>query len=147
MLNKIKSSKKAQITLLVVCIILVALVIYSIPRFRNTFEAYDIIGANYTEFNYPNTIKVHSCNIQFNNDKELDIKATITARISAENAYGQRSYDTFTGSSSFSGPNHHLTSLDWYEENMDFMYDFYLDRSEKNNVFIPLLNFMIGMDW
>lgn len=147
MLNKIKSVNPLWIKMSVVVLVLLAFLIYAVPVVRNTFEAYDIIGASYTEFNYPNTIKVHSCNIQFNNDKELDIKATMAAKISAENAYGQRSYDTFTGSSSFSGPNHHLTSLDWYEENMEYMCDFYLDLSKKNNVFIPLLNFMIGMDW
>ena len=131
-----------------ITVILTALVIiYAAWTVSNTFQAYEIISENYDTFNYPNTIKVHSCNIDFHYNKELDIKCTITTRISAENAYGQRSYETFTGSSSFSGPNHHLTSLGWYEENMEYMYDFYYDESKENNVFIPLLNFLIWKDW
>lgn len=121
----------------VITVILTALVIiYAAWTVSNTFQAYEIISENYDTFNYPNTVKVHSGTIFYDDDGNL-----LLCKISAENAYGQRGFDSYLASDDS------MASFTWYEE-----YGFPVTKDMKkkansSNVSETLLNFLIWKDW
>ena len=57
MFNKIKNSKIAKVGILSIALVIL---VYAVVTLGKTIGAYNIIKANYSEFNYPNTVKVHS---------------------------------------------------------------------------------------
>ena len=133
MFNKIKNSKIAKVGILSIALVIL---VYAVVTLGKTIGAYNIIKANYSEFNYPNTVKVHSGTFM-----EADDFNIFVCEISAENAYGQRIYDKYLASDIS------MASFDWYEEIGAEMSGSVTDDAEKSNVFIPLLNFLIWIDW
>lgn len=142
MLNELKSSKKAKIILLVVFIVLVALVIYLIPRFQNTFEAYNVISANYDKFDSPDAIFVQFCEIDYVEYVEGFTSPMIFARISTDDIYGEKNYVFYLGDYG------HIVNVTWFKETGQetIFYDS-LTRFGNNNVFTTILNSMIEKDW
>ena len=133
MFNKIKNSKIAKVLILSISLVIL---IYAVVTVGKTIGAYKIIKANYGEFNYPNTIKVHSGTFMDSDGYNIFI-----CEISAENAYGQRIYDKYLASDIT------IASFDWYEEIGAEMSGSVADDAEKSNVFVPLINFLIWIDW
>ena len=131
--NKITNSPIAK----VIAVILTALVlVYGAWIVSNTFQAYEIISENYDTFNYPNTIKVHSGTV-----KHTELMALFACKVSAENAYGQRSYNSFLASKDG------MTSFEWYDENDIPILSSTKKRANQSNVSETLLNFLIWKDW
>ena len=133
MFNKFKNSKIAKVLILSISLVIL---VYAVVTVGKTIGAYNIIKANYGEFNYPNTVKVHSGT--FIESDEYNI---FVCEISAENAYGQRIYDKYLASDIS------MASFDWYEEIGAEMSGSVAEDSEKSNVFVPLINFLIWIDW
>lgn len=133
MFEKLKSNKHFRIA---VVVIVAAIILFCATIGKDTIYAYNIIKANYGEFNYPNTIKVHSGT--FIESDEFNI---FVCKISAENAYGQRIYNNYLASDIS------IASFDWYEEIGAEMSGSVADDAEKSNVFVPLINFLIWKDW
>lgn len=133
MFNEIKNSKIAKVIILSVVLVIL---VYAIMISYKTIGAYNIIKANYGEFNYPNTIKVHSGTFM-----EADEYNIFICEISAENAYGQRIYNKYLASDIS------MASFDWYEEIGAEMSGSVADDAENSNVFVPLINFLIWIDW
>lgn len=133
MKNKITNSPIAK----VVTVILTALVlIYGAWTVSNTFHAYEIVSANYDTFNYPNTIKVHSGTF-----KHTELMDLFVCKVSAENAYGQRSYNSFLASKDG------MTSFEWYDENDIPILSITKKQANQSNISELLLNFLIWKDW
>ena len=133
MVNKIKNSKIAKVLILSIALVIL---VYAVVTVGKTIGAYNIIKANYSEFNYPNTVKVHSGTFIENDEYNIFV-----CEISAENAYGQRIYDKYLASDIS------MASFDWYEEIGAEMSGSVTDDAEKSNVFIPLINFLVWLDW
>lgn len=131
--NKITNSPIAK----VITVILTALVlIYGAWIVSNTFQAYEIVSSNYDRFNYPNTIKVHSGVVSYDEDGNLFV-----CKASAENAYGQRDYEYFLASEEV------MTSFSWYEENDFPILSSTKKEANQSNISELLLNFLIWKDW
>lgn len=133
MFNKIKNSKIAKVLILSISLVIL---VYAVVTVGKTIGAYNIIKANYAEFNYPNTVKVHSGTLMESDEYNIFI-----CEISAENAYGQRIYDKYLASDIT------IASFDWYESIGSDMSGAVSEDAEKSNVFIPLLNLLIWKDW
>ena len=133
MLNKIK---KHKIIVLIFLVLFIAMIVYISCIFNNTLRAYNIIKQNYSTFNYPNTIEVHSGTIKSSGDIELFI-----CRVSAENAYGQRQYNYFIGNKDY------ITSLDSMKEYGITMPQSTYDEANSSNISELLLNILISKDW
>ena len=133
MLNKIK---KHKIIVLFFLVLFIAMIVYISCIFNNTLRAYNIIKQNYSTFNYPNTIEVHSGMIKSSGDIELFI-----CRVSAENAYGQRQYNYFIGNKDY------ITSLDSMKEYGITMPQSTYDEADSKNISVLLINFLIDKDW
>lgn len=133
MFNKIKNNKIAKVLIFSIALVIL---VYAVVTVGKTIGAYNIIKANYGEFNYPNTIKVHSGT--FIESDEYNI---FVCEISAENAYGQRIYNKYLASDVS------MASFDWYEEIGAEMSGSVADDAEKSNVVVPLINFLIWIDW
>lgn len=135
-MNKIKL-KPAYIfiALLVVMLIFYVSIAFGVT-FRNSFKAYEMIKYNYGYFNYPSTIQVHSGKYVEDTEDQFFV-----GKISAENAYGQRIYDGYFASGEL------FTSFETIEEIGLDVPDYIREESEKKNVFVPVVNFLIGMDW
>lgn len=131
--------KSKNFTIFIVAVFLIFFLVFCVPNFIRTLAAYDIVQYNYDYFKYPDTIKVHSGTYTDYGD---DVKI-FSCKISAENAFTQRIYDGFV--LSYEGS----TSFEQYEEYGIFgeIPDFMREKSEKSNVNILLLNFLIKMDW
>ena len=135
-MNKIKKKHVyIFIVLLFVMIMLYVSIVFCVTL-RNSFKAYEIMKYNYDCFNYPNTIQVHSG--QYIEDTEYQF---FVGKISAENAYGQRNYDGYFASEEL------FASFESIEEIGMDVPDYIREESEKKNVFVPVVNFLIGMDW
>lgn len=120
-----------------IAVVLTALVIiYGAWTVYNTFQAYEIVSANYDRFNYPNTIKVHSGTF-----KSTEISYLFVCKVSAENAFGQRGYDYYLSSKDT------MTSFEWYEENGITLGSYSEKEANSSNVSELLLNFLIWKDW
>lgn len=133
MFNKFKNSKIAKVLILSISLVIL---VYAVVTVGKTIGAYNIIKANYGEFNYPNTVKVHSGT--FIESDEYNI---FVCEISAENAYGQRIYNKYLASDIS------MASFDWYESIGSDMSGAVSEDAEKSNVFVPLINFLIWKDW
>lgn len=133
MLNKIK---KHKIIVFIFLVLFIAMTAYISCIFNNTLRAYNIIKQNYSTFNYPNTIEVHSGTIKSSGDIELFI-----CRVSVENAYGQRKYDYFIAD------NESMFSLDSFEDSGITMPQSTYDEAESKNISVLLINFLIDKDW
>ena len=133
MLSKIK---KHKIIVLIFLVLFIAMIVYISCIFNNTLRAYNIIKQNYSTFNYPNTIEVHSGTIKSSGDIELFI-----CRVSAENAYGQRQYNYFIGNKDY------ITSLDSMKEYGITMPQSTYDEANSSNISELLLNILISKDW
>lgn len=133
MFNKIKDGKIAKVFILSVALVIL---VYAVMIGYKTIGAYNIIKANYGEFNYPNTVKVHSGTFIESDEYNIFI-----CEISAENAYGQRIYDKYLASDIT------ISSFDWYESIGSDMSGAVSEDAEKSNVFVPLLNLLIWIDW
>lgn len=133
MFNKIKNSRIAKVLILSISLVIL---VYAVVTVEKTIGAYNIIKANYGEFNYPNTVKVHSGTFI-----ESDKYNIFVCEISAENAYGQRIYNKYLASDIS------MASFDWYEEIGAEMSGAVAENAEKSNVFVTLINFLIWMDW
>lgn len=110
--------------------------VYSVWTVANTLEAYNIVSANYDRFNYPNSIKIHSGVVSYDEDGNLFI-----CKASAENAYGQRDYEYFLASDEV------MTSFSWYEENDFPILSTTKKRANQSNISELLMNFLIWKDW
>ena len=133
MLNKIK---KHKIIVLIFLVLLISFIVYLSFIVNNTVRAYNIIKQNYSTFNYPNTIEVHSGTIKSSGDIELFI-----CRVSAENAYGQKKYDYFIAD------NESMFSLDSFEDSGITMPQSTYDEANSSNISELLLNILISKDW
>lgn len=133
MKNKILNSPVFRVA---VAIIAALAIIYGAWTVSNTFQAYDIICANYDTFNYPNTIKVHSGTF-----KSTEISDLFICKVSAENAFGQRDFDYFLASNDI------MTSFEWYEDNGITLGSYSEKEAKSSNVSEILLNFLIWKDW
>lgn len=135
-MNKIKKKYVyIFIALLFVMIILYVSIVFCVTL-RNSFKAYEMIKHNYGYFNYPNTIQVHSGQYIENTECQFFV-----GKISAENAYGQRNYDGYFASEEL------FASFESIEEIGMDVPDYVREESQKKNVFVPVVNFLIGMDW
>lgn len=135
-MNKIKP-KPAYIFIALLAVIILFYVSISFGvTLRNSFKAYEMIKHNYGYFNYPNTIQVHSGKYVEDTEDQFFV-----GKISAENAYGQRIYDGYFASGEL------FTSFETIEEIGLDVPDYIREESEKKNVFVPVVNFLIGMDW
>lgn len=133
MKNKILNSPVFRVA---VAIIAALAIIYGAWIVSNTFQAYDIISANYERFNYPNTIKVHSGTF-----KSTEISDLFVCKVSAENAFGQRDFNYFLASKDI------MTSFEWYEDNGITLGSYSEKEANSSNVSEILLNFLIWKDW
>lgn len=133
MFNKIKSSKIAKVLILSIALVIL---VYAVVTVGKTIGAYNIIKSNYSEFNYPNTVKVHSGTFVESDEYNIFI-----CEISAENAFGQRIYDKYLASDIT------IASFDLYASIGSDMSGAVAKDAEKSNVFVPLINFLIWIDW
>lgn len=133
MKNKLTNNVIAKI---VIAIIASLALVYSVWTVANTLEAYNIVSANYDRFNYPNSIKIHSGVVSYDEDGNLFI-----CKASAENAYGQRGYDYYLASEET------MTSFTWYDENDIPILSSTKKQANQSNISELLLNFLIWKDW
>ena len=133
MKTKIINSKIAKVIAAILAVLAIA---YGAWTVYNAFQAYEIVSANYDTFNYPNTIKIHSGTF-----KHTELMDLFICKVSAENAYGQRSYDYFLSSADT------MTSFEWYEENGIPLGSYSEKEANSSNVSEILLNFLIWKDW
>lgn len=133
MKNKILNSPVFRVA---VAIIAALAIIYGACTVSNTFQAYEIVSSNYDTFNYPNTIKVHSGTF-----KQTEMMDLFVCKVSAENAYGQRSYNSFLASKDG------MTSFEWYDENDIPILSSTKKQANQSNISELLLNFLIWKDW
>lgn len=129
-------NNKTIIVKIAAAIIASLALVYSVWTVSNTLEAYNIVSANYERFNYPNTIKIHSGVVSYDEDGNLFV-----CKASAENAYGQRDYEYFLASEDI------MTSFTWYEENDFPILSTTKKRANQSNISELLLNFLIWKDW
>lgn len=129
-------NNKTIIVKIAAAIIASMALVYSVWTVANTLEAYNIVSANYDTFNYPNSIKVHSGVVSYDEDGNLFI-----CKASAENAFGQRGYDYYLASEET------MTSFTWYEENDFPILSSTKKEANQSNISELLLNFLIWKDW
>lgn len=129
-------NNKTIIVKIAAAIIASLALVYSVWTVANTLEAYNIVSANYNTFNYPNSIKIHSGVVSYDEDWNLFI-----CKASAENAFGQRGYDYYLASEET------MTSFTWYEENDFPILSSTKKQANQSNISELLLNFLIWKDW
>lgn len=129
-------NNKTIIVKIATAIIASLALVYSVWTVANTLEAYNIVSANYNTFNYPNSIKIHSGVVSYDEDWNLFI-----CKASAENAFGQRGYDYYLASEET------MTSFTWYEENDFPILSSTKKQANQSNISELLLNFLIWKDW
>ena len=133
MINKIKNHK---IIFSIFVALFVSVVLYLSFIINNTVTAYKIIKNNYSAFNYPNTIEVHSGTIKKSDDIVLFV-----CRISAENAFKQVEYDYFIADEE------HIVSVSSLKQYRITMPQSTYKEGNGKNISVFLINFLIDKDW
>lgn len=133
MINKIKNHK---IIFSIFVVLFVSVVLYLSFIINNTVTAYKIIKNNYSAFNYPNTIEVHSGTIKKSDDIVLFV-----CRISAENAFKQVEYDYFIADEE------HIVSVSSLKQYRITMPQSTYKEGNGKNISVFLINFLIDKDW
>lgn len=133
MINKIKNHK---IIFSIFVVLFVSVVLYLSFIINNTVTAYKIIKNNYSAFNYPNTIEVHSGTIKKSDDIVLFV-----CRISAENAFKQVEYDYFIADEE------HIVSVSSLKQYRITMPQSTYKEGDGKNISVFLINFLIDKDW
>ena len=96
----------------------------------------NIIKNNYSSFNYPSTIEVHSGTI-----KKSDNIVLFVCRISAENAFKQVEYDYFIADEE------HIVSVSSLKQYRITMPQSTYKEGNGKNISVFLINFLIDKDW
>lgn len=133
MISKIKNHK---IIFSIFVVLFVSVVLYLSFIINNTVTAYKIIKNNYSAFNYPNTIEVHSGTIKKSDDIVLFV-----CRISAENAFKQVEYDYFIADEE------HIVSVSSLKQYRITMPQSTYKEGNGKNISVFLINFLIDKDW